>query len=273
MLNVTVKTSTGKAAGSDQSSPTVMELRSGLGTTASPTLASRLDPEGKPVTGVDTRSPDHRGVRRFVRTLAAALSYECETAPSPPTGHDAVLGAAAAALPHFYDFGWHRRLLDLGGGEGCWSIAAATMCPGLRATVLARPSAVNLARDQVAVAGVASRVEVVDRELTRGRMPSGYDVVLLADEIHRRTPADNQALLERLRSSVTYGARLLLPDPWTQKTPIPTGTATATQRGTGEESAGYQVEQIREWLRRAGWRYFWRTPLVRPYGLVVADAA
>jgi len=63
------------------------------------------------------------------------------------------------------------------------------------------------------------------------------------------------------------------PPPWTQKTTIPTSTATATQHGTGDEPAGYQVEQIREWLRRAGWRYFWRTPLVRSYSMVVADAA
>jgi len=220
--------------------------------------------------------PTPRGGRDFAHTLAAALSDERKPTSSPPTGPDAELVAAAAALPHFYDLGWHRRLLDLTGGDGRWSIAATTMCPGLRATVLADPSAVSCARDRIAAAGVARRVQVVGRQLTEARIPSGYDVILLADDMHRRTPADNLQSLQRLRASANYGARLLLADPWTDNTSphtLASISPATTRPPAGGETIGYQLEQIREWLRLTGWHFFWQAPLARPYSLVVADAA
>ena len=76
-------------------------------------------------------------------------------------GIEAILAGPAAALPHVYDFSAHQRLLDIGGGTGSWSIAVAHEAPSLRATVLELPVVVNLARERIAAAGLADRLEAV----------------------------------------------------------------------------------------------------------------
>ena len=60
-------------------------------------------------------------------------------------GIEAILAGPAAALPEVFDFGPHRRLLDVGGGTGSWSIAIAQRHQHLIGAVFELPTAVELA--------------------------------------------------------------------------------------------------------------------------------
>ncbi|MGI9119363.1 MAG: methyltransferase [Acidimicrobiales bacterium] len=133
-------------------------------------------------------------------------------------GIEAILAGPASALPRAVDLSAHRRLLDVGGGTGSWSIAPARAYPNLHSTVVDLPVVVGMARERVAAAALGDRVDVVAGDAMAGELPSGHDAFLLANFVHYWSPEENRALLARLRRTATPGARLLLADFWTDAT-------------------------------------------------------
>ena len=142
-----------------------------------------------------------------------ALNDEQQAVAS--AGIEAILAGPAAALPKAFDFSRHRRLLDVGGGTGSWSIAVARAYPHLEATVFELPAVADVARTRIADAGLDSRIGVEVGDAMSGALPSGYDVFLLANLVHYWSPEENRALFQRVRRAAGAGSHLLLADFWT----------------------------------------------------------
>jgi ubiquinone/menaquinone biosynthesis C-methylase UbiE len=190
-------------------------------------------------------------------------------------GIEAILAGPANALARAFDFSPHRRLLDVGGGTGSWTIATARSFPHLEATILERSSVVGVARERVAAAGLASRVTVVAGDALADELPSGHDVFLLANLVHYWSPERNVALFTRIRSAAPAGARLLLADFWTDPThtkPVQAAVMAGEFAVHLREGDVYSVEEVGEWLPEAGWRFVAHAPLVGPQSLIVAEA-
>lgn len=135
-------------------------------------------------------------------------------------GIEAVLAGTAAALGEVVDFANYRRLLDIGGGTGSWSIAALTRHPHLRATVYELPGTAEIARRRIAEAGLDDLIAVVAGDVRTAHLPTGHEVFLLANVVHYYSPADNTDLLRRIRDAALEGGLLLLADFWrTARTP------------------------------------------------------
>ena len=115
-----------------------------------------------------------------------ALDDELQAVAS--AGVEAILAGPAAALPEAVDFSRHRRLLDVGGGTGSWSIAVARAYPHLAATIVELPTVAEIARRRIAEAGLASRVVVVTGDAMTGALPPGHDAFLLANLAHYWSP-------------------------------------------------------------------------------------
>ena len=190
-------------------------------------------------------------------------------------GIAAVLAGPARALPETFDFSSHRRLLDVGGGTGSWTIAAAQRYPNLEATVLDLPAVVPLAREQVTEADLTSRVTVEVGDVMSGELPPGYDVFLVANLIHYWAPQDNRALLERVRRAADAGSRLLLADFWTNAThtePLHAALMAGEFAAHLRDGDVYSVDEVRDWLPETGWRFVEHAPLAGPQSLIVAEA-
>jgi len=191
-------------------------------------------------------------------------------------GIEAVLAGPARALPETFDFSPHRRLLDVGGGTGSWTIAVAQRYPNLEATVLELPAVVPLARERIAEADLTSRVTVEVGDVMSGDLPTGYDVFLAANLIHYWAPQDNRALLERVRRAAGADSRLLLADFWTNAThtePLHAALMAGEFAAHVRDGDVYSVDEIRDWLPEAGWRFVEHAPLAGPQSLIVAAAA
>ncbi|HEV2255316.1 MAG TPA: methyltransferase [Streptosporangiaceae bacterium] len=190
-------------------------------------------------------------------------------------GIDAVTAGPATALPAAFDFGPHRRLLDIGGGTGSWSIAIARHHRHIQAAVLEVPATAELARSNIAAAGLASRIGVIPGDAMTGELPAGYDVFLIANLIHYFSPEQNQDLLRRLRRAARPGSALLLADLWTN--PAHTGPRHAALMAgefaihvrTGDV---YSADEARAWLHGTGWRFAAHGPLAGPQSLIIAEA-
>ncbi|WP_322769413.1 methyltransferase [Frankia sp. Cr1] len=183
---------------------------------------------------------------------------------------------ACRAIPESFDFSAHRRLLDVGGGTGSWTIAVAQFYPHLEATVLELPSVISMTRACIAEADLTSRIAVQEGDVMTGHLPTGYDVFLVANLIHYWAPRDNRALLERVRRAAGPDARLLLADFWTNapRTEPLHGALIAGEFALHlRDGDAYSVDEVRGWLPQTGWRFVDYASLAGPQSLIVAEAA
>jgi demethylspheroidene O-methyltransferase len=107
----------------------------------------------------------------------------------------------------------HGCLLDVGGGEGAFSIAAATRAPNLRLILYDLPAVADLARGRVAEAGLSHRVTVSCGDFLTQPLPRGADIVTLVRILHDHNDAYVAALLRNIRAVLPDNGVLLIAEP------------------------------------------------------------
>lgn len=191
-------------------------------------------------------------------------------------GIEAVLAGPAAALGEVVDFAPYRRLLDIGGGTGSWSIATLARHQHLRATVFELPVTAEIARARIAETEFADRIAIIAGNALTEPLPTGHDAFLLANVAHYYAPAENTALLRRIREAAPGGARLLLVDFWTDPThtrPLHAALMAGEFAVHVRDGDIYSVDEVRGWLPGAGWRFLDHLPLSGPQSLIIAETA
>lgn len=222
--------------------------------------------------------PAWSGLARALSSGPAQEVFELDDAVQEvfSAGVEAITAGPVAALVETVDFSGHRRLLDVGGGTGSWSLAVARRHPNVKATVFELPTTAEIARKTIANAGLSSRVGVVAGDATAESLPRGHDVCLVANLIHYFSPAENQALLRRVRDAVEAGSRLLLADFWTDPThtePLMAALMAGEFAVHLRHGDVYSVDEARGWLQAAGWSFVDHRPLAGPFSLIMAEAA
>ena len=109
-----------------------------------------------------------------------------------------------------YDVSRHKKLMDVGGGEGVFLVAAGARAPALRLTLFDLPAVAERARARFADAGLAVRTEAVGGDFLRDPLPEGADLVTLVRIVHDHDDDSALALLRNIRRSLRPGATLLV---------------------------------------------------------------
>ena len=135
----------------------------------------------------------------------AVAAYSTLMSASQPLVADQVLDA--------YPLARRRRLLDVGGGEGGFAIAAARRHPHLHATVFDLPAVATRARQRIAAAGLVSRVDAHGGDFVRDALPQGCDVATLVRVIHDHDDAKALGILRAVHAALPDGGVLLLAEP------------------------------------------------------------
>lgn len=138
--------------------------------------------------------------------LAAFWAYDGAGDAAP---YSALMAASqpgiAAAVLDAYDVGRHRRLLDVGGGQGVFATAALDRHPRLDAAVFDLPAVVARLGDP--------RLEGVGGSFLADPLPVGADLVSLVRVVHDHDDAVVAALLARVYAALPPGGTLLLAEP------------------------------------------------------------
>lgn len=112
-----------------------------------------------------------------------------------------------------YRFARHRRVLDVGGGNGAFLRAVAREAPALELTLFDLPAVAEEAEARFAAAGLAGRARVFGGDFSRDALPRGADLVTLVRVLHDHDDEVAQALLIRIRAALPPGGRLLIAEP------------------------------------------------------------
>ena len=219
--------------------------------------------------------PVWAGLERAVRTDGPArgeLTVEQQKIFSE--GVEALTAGPAQALATQYDFGRHRRLLDVAGGTGSFLLAILLANPTLNGTLFELPKVAEIAERNLALSPVADRVSVTAGNAMENDLPKGHDVALLANIIHYFLPEQNVELVGRVRAAMEPGARLVLVDWWTDSghtQPLPA----ALMAGEFLANVGgdvYSEQEMNAWLKQTDWRPLEKLPLAGPQSAIIAEA-
>jgi demethylspheroidene O-methyltransferase len=102
-----------------------------------------------------------------------------------------------------YDFSRHRKLLDVGGGEGVFVRAARAAEPLLDVALFDLP----------AVAARAGDIPTYGGNFFTDRLPEGYDLISLVRILHDHDDEPAMTLLRNIRRSMMSGGRLMIAEP------------------------------------------------------------
>ena len=94
------------------------------------------------------------------------------------------LGGRGRIFSDNIDLEGRRRLLDVGGGPGTYSILACAKCPQLEAVVFDLPETIAIARQVVAEQGFTDRIGFCEGDWEKDAFGEGFDVVLLSNVMH-----------------------------------------------------------------------------------------
>jgi hypothetical protein len=174
--------------------------------------------------------------------------------------HEATYSIGMGAARRFVrqvDLAGRRQILDLGGGSGCYCIAAAQRHPDLRAIVLDLAPVVEVTREFIASHGLADRVTAHAGDFTRDPLPAGSDVVIMASNLPQYSREIIGAVIARAFAALAPGGEMHLigemldADRRGPRDPALWGLAEALWGSTG---IAHSVAECRAYFERAGFR-------------------
>lgn len=117
---------------------------------------------------------------------------------------------SAVGLAHCCDLSDVRKLLDVGGGSGCYATSIAAANPAMQATIMDLPTVCKVAEGYIERAGIADRVNTVAVDMFREFWPRGYDAHFFANVFHDWSVETCVQLTSSSYAALEPGGRIFL---------------------------------------------------------------
>jgi len=168
-----------------------------------------------------------------------------------------------------------RRILDLGGGSGAYSIAFAKACPDVQCEILDLAEVVPLTAEYVSQAGVSAQVRLRAGDMLVDDFGSGYDLILMNAICHMFSKEQNREIFRRARQALSPNGRLVVQD--FILSPEKTGPQHAVLFSLNmlvgtDAGASYSESEYTDWMKDAGFHEVQRINLRGPSSLIVGVA-
>lgn len=103
-----------------------------------------------------------------------------------------------------------ERLMDVGGGSGCFAIAAARAYPAMRATIMELPTMCEAARPYIEEGEVADRVSTQAVDMFREPWPQGHDALFFSNIWHDWSEETCAELAAKAHAALAPGGKIIL---------------------------------------------------------------
>ncbi len=138
-------------------------------------------------------------------------------APDAVEGYSRLMSASQALIAgdiiDAYDFGHHKVLLDVGGGEGTFLKAVAARNPALKLMLFDLPSVADRARANFAGSDLGGQAEAFGGSFRNDPIPKGADVISLVRIVHDHDDEVIMDLLRAVRAALPVEGVLLIAEP------------------------------------------------------------
>src|SRR6516164_5609605 len=165
-----------------------------------------------------------------------------------------------------------RRMLDVGGGSGGYSIAFAKASPELHAEVRDLPAVLPLTEQYIEKSGLSERVKTRAGDLRRDEFGRDYDLVFVSAICHMLGPAENQDLFNRCFAALAFGGRIVVQDfilKSDKTAPRQAALFALNWLVVTQNGGNYSEDEYSAWLGKAGFRDVRHVLLPGSTGLMV----
>lgn len=145
-------------------------------------------------TSVVERKGDARA--DFVKPFIAAMHFNASQ-------------SAKVVLPEI-DMAEVKRVLDVGGGSGAYSIEFCRSYPDIEAVIFDVPDVVPLAQEYAAQAGMGDRISTSTGDFTRDELGRGFDLAFLSHVLHSNNAAENAEFIKRAWRALRPGGKIVV---------------------------------------------------------------
>jgi ubiquinone/menaquinone biosynthesis C-methylase UbiE len=181
----------------------------------------------------------------------------------------------ARGVVHFLDLDGCTSLLDVGGGPGTYSVLLAEKYSNLNATVFDLPDVIKVARELIASSPAADRVTTRPGNAVKDEFGDAeFDAVLFSGVLHQMSPDTIRAMLKKAKRALKPGGRVIICDILLDSTRIKPEFATLfglQMLLTSDDGHVPSVQDIKQWLARAGFNSIGDRPLPPPLPYVVVS--
>lgn len=187
----------------------------------------------------------------------------------------ALMGRAKNVSPYLaeaVDLSKAKRLLDVGGGTGIYSIGFLRQYENLQATVLDHPNVLKLAQKFAEEYEVTERLDCQPFDMFASDFPKG-DVVLLSNILHDWDIPENIKILKRCASALKSSDKLLIHDVFLNDEldgPLETALYSASLFSFTEGRA-YSIKEYTEMLEASGFKVVGYEDTLVHCGVLIAE--
>lgn len=155
----------------------------------------------------------------------------------------------------YVDISRFKRMLDIGGGPGTFSIAFCKKNPGLSAVVFDLPQTIPIARDEIKRANMQHRIETAPGDFNMDPIGGGYDLVLISSILHSLSHTRTAALLGKVHRAMDPGGLLVIREFYldeTRTSPVHSAVFAVHMLISTDGGNCYTRSEITSAMRRSG---------------------
>ncbi len=161
----------------------------------------------------------------------------------------------ANQIANDYDARGFKRLLDIGGASGTYTIAFLRRNPAMTAVLFDLENVIPMAGERLLKEGIGKRVDLVAGNFYEDELPKGCDLALLSAIIHQNSQNENVDLYTKIFRALEPGGTLLIRDHIMDesRTEPPAGAMFAINMLVNTRGGDtYTFKEVKEGLERAG---------------------
>lgn len=188
--------------------------------------------------------------------------------------HYRVLGIGQAVIPQL-ELSEKKRVFDVGGGPGTYSVLMAKANPELNCTVFDLPEVVKIAKERIDNQGMSERVKTIAGDYHTDSFPENNDIVTFFGALHQESPESILSLLKKAYDSLNPGGIVYIMDMMTDKThtkPKFSALFGINMALTAENGWVFSDKELKNWLKEANFTDFKVKPLLPPMPHWLASA-
>ena len=146
-----------------------------------------------------------------------------------------------------------KRLLDLGGGPGTYSMAFAKK--KMEVTLFDYPETLKIAKGLIEEAGLSRNIRLLPGDFTKDELGNNYDLIFISQIFHAYGQDECLSMLRKSYSSLNPGKRVIIKEFYIDETktnPITGAVFAINMLVNTPGGRTYTVKEMTSWLKMTG---------------------